>query len=121
MALARFATYVARDRGATKVVIKGCGWRLLAANNRDLARSGRLFDATSECFEAIALLRAAVHEAVPVLLRVGRSDWTWRLRLDDVDLAVSSRYYQRRLQCTAACHLFIELTEQAVIADDPNG
>jgi hypothetical protein len=118
VALARFTTYVARDRSRPRETIKGYGWRLLAANNRDVARSARLFGDVDECLVAVAELRRQFDRSVPVALRIGRSEWSWRLRVDDVDVAVSSRSYQRRLQCTAACGLFLELVSQAVIADD---
>ena len=118
MALARFTTYVARDRANPRETPKGFGWRLLAANNRDVARSARLFEDVEECLSAIKALRRDFDRAIPVLLRIGRSEWSWRLRIDDADVAVSSRSYQRRLQCNAACDLFMELLPQATIADD---
>jgi uncharacterized protein YegP (UPF0339 family) len=121
VALARFTTYVARDRAHPREIIKGYGWRLLAANNRDVARSARLFADVDECVVAIAALRREFDRSVPVSLRIGRSEWSWRLRLDDMDVAVSSRSYQRRLQCTAACELFLELVPQAAVADDAGG
>lgn len=119
MALARFATYVARDRANPRGTPKGFGWRLLAANNRDVARSAQLFTDVDGCLAAIRALRRDFAASVPASLRIGRSEWSWRLRLDDVDVAVSSRSYQRRLQCTAACDLFMDLVPQAAISDDP--
>jgi uncharacterized protein YegP (UPF0339 family) len=111
--LARFATYVARGHssGASKY-----GWRLLAANNRDGARSASLFEELDLCHAAIRRLRADFDRGEPVVARMGRSEWSWRLVLDDIDIAISSRTYKRRLQCAAACDLFVELAPAAELA-----
>lgn len=112
--LARFATYMARAHaaGAGKY-----GWRLLAANNRDVARSPELYVEVESCYDAIRHLRAEFGRALPAVARIGRSEWSWRLRLDEIDLVVSSRTYQRRLQCTAACDLFMELALDAAVPE----
>jgi uncharacterized protein YegP (UPF0339 family) len=116
--LARFATYAAREHGAITRPSGRFGWRLLAANNRDVARSAALFDDIEECYAAIRSLRADFDRAVPTVLRIGRSEWSWRLRLGELDVAVSSRTYQRRLQCFAACDLFMELVREASISEE---
>ncbi len=54
---------------------------------------------------------------VVVASRTGRADWAWRLRIFGVDVAASSRTYQRRLQCEAACALFVELVPEAEVID----
>jgi hypothetical protein len=90
---------------------------MLAANNRDVARSADAFPDVATCVAAIERLQREVCAAVIVASRVGRADWSWRLRLEAVDIAVSSRTYQRRLQCEAACALFVELVPDATLVD----
>jgi len=90
-------------------------WRLLAANNRDVARSAAPYPDLTSCLEAVAKLQSQIDDAVAVAARSGRADWSWRLRMDGRDAAVSSRTYQRRLQCEAACALFVALVRDATL------
>ncbi len=90
-------------------------WRLLAANNRDVARSADRFVDLAGCLDAVRDLQSGIGSSVAVATRSGRADWSWRLRVNGVDVAVSSRTYQRRLQCEAACALFMSLVPGAVI------
>jgi hypothetical protein len=90
---------------------------MLAANNRDVARSASAFGDVSTCVAAIAHLQRDVLAGAVIATRAGRADWSWRLRIDGVDVAVSSRTYQRRLQCEAACALFVELVPHATLVD----
>jgi uncharacterized protein YegP (UPF0339 family) len=118
----RFAIFVARQRGRPGRPVRSedlessdvmlC-WRMLAANNRDVARSAIGYSDLAGCMKAVAELQSRVTEAVTVAARSGRADWSWRLRLDGEDIAISSRTYQRRLQCEAACALFIGLVRDA--------
>jgi hypothetical protein len=109
------------------------GWRLLAANNRDVARSAYHYPDVDTCVEAVCALRRGLREGTIVATRadaVGRAEWpgitlpgrahaiwTWLLRLGDHAAAVSSRGYQRRLQCEAAGALFLSLVPDAVVED----
>lgn len=125
MALARFTIYVAPCRGRPGRPLT-CGdahegvdlrWRMLAANNRDVARSASAFGDVATCVHAIEQLQRAVAAGSAVATRAGRADWSWRLRIDGIDVAVSSRTYQRRLQCEAACALFVELVPDASLVE----
>lgn len=89
------------------------GWRMLAANNREVARSAATFADVDVCVEAVDQLQRDVEAGTTVASRTGRSDWVWRLRIDGIDVAASARTYQRRLQCEAACALFVELVPGA--------
>jgi uncharacterized protein YegP (UPF0339 family) len=124
VALPRFTIFVAPQRGRPGRPLRSedldshelplC-WRLLAANNRDVARSATAYTELEACLDAIADLQARITDAVAVATRAGRADWSWRLRLDGDDVAVSSRTYQRRLQCEAACSLFVVLVGDATL------
>ena len=122
VALPRFAIFVAPQRGRPGRPVRSddlnspdiqlC-WRMLAANNRDVARSAIPYADVATCMKAVAELQARLDEVVIVAARTGRADWSWRLRLDGDDVAISSRTYQRRLQCEAACALFVGLVRDA--------
>lgn len=141
MALARFTVYVApaagrpgrplrRDDDPARSVV---GWRLLAANNRDVARSAYHYPDVDTCVEAVCALRQGLRDGTIVATRAdanGRAEWpgvtlpgrahaiwTWLLRLGDHAAAVSSRGYQRRLQCEAAGALFVSLVPDAAVED----
>ena len=124
MALPRFTIFVAPQRGRPGRPLRSedlgrpdlplC-WRLLAANNRDVARSATPYADLEACLDAVANLQARIGDVVAVAARAGRADWSWRLRLDGDDVAVSSRTYQRRLQCEAACALFVVLVRDATL------
>jgi hypothetical protein len=124
VALPRFTIFVAPQRGRPGRPLRGedlelpelllC-WRLLAANNRDVARSATACSDLDVCLDAVAYLQARIGDASAVAARAGRADWSWRLRLDGADVAVSSRTYQRRLQCEAACALFVVLVRDATL------
>ncbi len=127
VAQARFAVFVVPDRRSSWSTSPASraggpprlGWRFLAANNRDVARSAVDFGAVASCVLAAENLQRRVEDAVAVASRTGRAEWTWRLRLDAADVAVSSRTYQRRLQCEAACALFVSLVADAALDAPP--
>jgi uncharacterized protein YegP (UPF0339 family) len=129
VALPRFTIFVAPERGRPGRPLRAedlqatgihLSWRLLAANNRDVARSALAYGALADCLDAVAELRERVGDAMAVSTRTGRADWSWRLRLDARDIAVSSRTYQRRLQCEAACSLFVVLVPLAAVEAAPS-
>ena len=135
MATARFTIYIAPGRGRpgrpliSSDVVRGdgvhasaahearFGWRMLAANNREVARSASTYAELASCIDAVRDLRIHVSDGLAIASRTGRADWSWRLRIDGADEATSSRTYQRRLQCEAACALFVELVPDAEFVD----
>lgn len=91
-------------------------WRLLSGNNRDLGRAGAQYPDVEACLSAVSRVRAAL--ARPQILvgsPDGRTRWSWRILVDSVDAAVSSRVYQRRVQAEAACTVFLSLAAEAPI------
>jgi hypothetical protein len=111
-ALARTGTARARWQQDAPVT-----WRLLSGNNRDLGRAAESFPDAATCLAAIERLRTALASpAVSVSSPDGRSRWTWRIAVETVDSAVSSRVYQRRVQAEAACAVFLGLAADAPVA-----
>lgn len=97
----------------------GVTWRLLSSNNRDLGRSAQAFAEVRTCQATVRRLQELVGEVTVVQVRAGRVDWSWRVRLDGVDVAVSSRTYQRRIQAESACAVFLGLVPAASVAPVP--
>ncbi|PPK68889.1 hypothetical protein V5P93_001261 [Actinokineospora auranticolor] len=112
MAVARFQIYRSADAGVT--------WRFLSANNRSLGQAARLFVDAEACARALVELRARVADASATTARETTSQlWSWRVRLEGADLAVSSRRYHRRVQAQYACRSFLGLVADAALADLP--
>ncbi len=116
MSAARFEIYLVRHHTAANLEsTDGATWRLLSNNNRDLGRAASIFEDVDSCLVAVGHLRRNVGSSTPVSLRAGRADWTWRVQVDQLPVAVSSRRYQRRVQAEYACGVFLGLITEAVI------
>jgi hypothetical protein len=125
MASARFELYQVSAAVSAAVsagvpgTATGVTWRLLSSNNRDLGRSAQVFPDVRSCQVMVRRLQLAIGEATVVQLRAGRVDWSWRVRLDGTDIALSSRTYQRRIQAESACTVFLALVPGAAVAPAP--
>ena len=116
MAAARFEIYLVRRRAdGAEIGASGATWRLLSNNNRDLGHAAEIFEDIDLCGAAVEFLRQHAEHAVPVSLRSGRADWTWRVQIGEATVAVSSRRYQRRVQAEYACGVFLGLVAGAVL------
>src|SRR5262245_22548288 len=112
MAAARFQILtVLPDRSST-VELAGYTWRFLSANNRRLGQSARVFSDLDSCWAAVRQLRERLDGLSMVTARDGLRQWVWRVRLDGLDLAVSSRSYQRRVEADHACASFVDQVGQ---------
>src|SRR5438445_10846718 len=112
MASARFELYLLPRRGTDAADLPAPAevtWRLLSSNNRDLGRAPRAFPDAVSCLVTVRRLQRLVDGAVALQVRAGRVTWTWRVRLEGVEVAMSSRTYQRRVQAEAACTVFLGL------------
>ncbi len=122
---ARFQLYPVRPRGtATDAPLRagageatgpGVTWRLLGGNNRDLGRAAAVFADVESCLDSVRLLQRSLVVAVAVTSRSAREGWTWRMQVGTVDLAVSSRSYQRRVQTEYAFEVFFNLVPGAEV------
>lgn len=120
MASARFELYqVPVDPTPATGDAARVGWRLLSSNNRDLGRSALAFPDMRTCQLMVRRLQLMIDKVAVVQLRAGRVDWSWRVRLDGADVAVSSRTYQRRIQAESACAVFLGLVPEAGVAPAP--
>jgi hypothetical protein len=90
-------------------------WRLTGANHRELGRSSRVFPDLPRAQLDAAALHQRIDDAETQILTVPHTGtWGWRLRLDDVPVATSSRGYARHRECTYNVAAFMAA---AAIAD----
>lgn len=107
MAVARFQIVaVTSKEGAPGAV--GFTWRFLSANNRNMARSVPTFADPDTCLEAIRELRDKLPSVVGTTVRNGTGKWLWRIRSEQLDLAMSGVRYERRLRARLACQAFVD-------------
>jgi hypothetical protein len=94
------------------------GWRLMGANNRELGRSAFSFVSYQQARRAIVELK----EGLGRLVQHSTTDpvsgrWGWRLDLDDMAVAMSSRRYERDHDGRLAAAKFVDLSFEAEMAD----
>jgi hypothetical protein len=96
-----------------------CAWRLVGANNREVARSARTFPTFHECYQAARQVQRRLDLAA---LTVRHDDvvnlWAWRAEMDGVAVATSGRMYQRHRECQSNAAQFFELMPLAATAYD---
>src|SRR5690349_21393425 len=92
-------------------------WRLLATNNRDLARASTPFPDADSCRTAVRWLQLNVADLRIAIVRAGPSSWSWRILAGETVVAVSSRDYQRRIQADQAAMTSLDLIPAAELVD----
>ncbi|WP_218952234.1 hypothetical protein [Amycolatopsis anabasis] len=96
-----FTVFPARGQWDSCVV-----WRFLSANNRTLAQPVKCHPNEVACLVSLRELRSGLTGATVLPGRDDRGLWSWRLRVGEVDLAVSSRTYLRRIRAYEAGESF---------------
>lgn len=84
-------------------------WRFLSANNRSIGRSVGDFPDGESCLRALCDLQKLLPKATVVTVRDELGQWVWRLRVGHLDVAMSTRCYQRRLHAENAGSAFRDL------------
>ncbi len=111
-------------RAGTEKPLKRVTWRLVAANNRSIARASGMFGSVTECAQDIAELSAQLDQAVAsVSFQPGTeastaSHWSWTVQLADRPVAVSIHRYQRRIECERALRYFLDAVRVTPPAPD---
>ena len=90
-------------------------WRLLSANNRDSGQSWAAFPDAAACRAGLDSLIELLGRLRPLYTPTPDQRWQWALALGDAPLARSSRSFDRRLRCKAACDWFIQVAPQATV------
>ncbi|MEV8095481.1 hypothetical protein [Kitasatospora sp. NPDC085879] len=83
-------------------------WRLLGANNRHLGQGGETFRDIPDCLAAIERLRLGLDRGRPSISPVDHGQlWRWRLDLDGLTIACSTRAYRRQRECQYSLARFV--------------
>ena len=91
-------------------------WRLLGANNRELARSFTTYPDAGSCAAAIKYLQTASDRLVPAFLPgLRRGRWFWQTAVDDVPLAASARSFALRRDCEQNFEQFLAVVSAGVV------
>jgi hypothetical protein len=108
------------DQAETTVNLDAwCAWRLMGANNREIARSARTFSTFHECYQTAREIQQALDGVVTTVRHDDTHNlWAWRAKLDGVNIATSGRLYQRFRECQANVAQFIEFMPLAITAYD---
>ncbi|RJQ76285.1 hypothetical protein D5S17_18660 [Pseudonocardiaceae bacterium YIM PH 21723] len=93
-------------------------WRFLSSNNRSLGQSADVFTDVESCRDAIHRLQSRLIDSDVYTLRDGRAQWSWSIRIDDLEVAVSTRRYQRRAEAEHASSTFMDLVGQTSVSDE---
>ena len=97
---------------------ESASWRLLSGNNRNLGRSGGVYEGVQDCRRAIVTMVDAVDLLQGVVRPAGEHRWVWMLR-DGTDIvAISGHRYDRQVRCEAARQQFIGYARAALIDPD---
>jgi len=96
-----------------------CAWRLVGANNREVARSARTFPTFHECYQAARQVQRCLEDAA---MTVRHDDvlnlWAWRAEIGGIAVATSGRMYQRHRECQSNAAQFFVLMPLAATAYD---
>jgi hypothetical protein len=105
------------DQPPAAAIHSWSAWRLLGANNRELARSYATYPDAESCAAAIKFLQAASDRLVPTFLpglRLGR--WYWQTAADGAPRAVSARSFGLRRDCEQNLEQFLIAVSTGVVA-----
>ncbi len=92
-------------------------WRLVAGNNRELARSFLLYESVESAREHVERLQADHATLAVSVLRGGRGgSWGWVARHEDHAVMTSSRWYESASTAAAAAAGAISSFASAVVA-----
>jgi hypothetical protein len=93
-------------------------WRLTGANHRELGRSARVFpDLPTARGDALRVHERIAEAEAHILTIPHTGTWGWRLTLDGVGVATSSRGYLRHRECTYNVAAFVSAASIASLSD----
>lgn len=83
-------------------------WRMLGANNRELARSARQGFSVQECERFIVELKGQDPRLLVSRIAYESTEhgWSWLLRSEQTEIAKSARSFHRRSECLASLARF---------------
>ncbi|MFU8870454.1 hypothetical protein [Micromonospora sp. SL4-19] len=94
----------------------GVVWMLVSPNNRALGRGAGVHRSYADCRDAVLMLREGGPRCHPLLSNVEETgQWTWRVELDDRQVAGASRSYLRMRECSYNLERFLEALPAAEV------
>jgi hypothetical protein len=92
-------------------------WILVSPNNRRLGRAQRASASYDVCLESVLRLRERYVDLTSSTTTVeSQGHWTWRVELDRVVVAISTRTYLRQQESDYSLHRFLEAVPEADVA-----
>lgn len=95
----------------------GVRWRLLGGNNRELGRGAVVYPDAVSCRAGLARTLVELPTMEPAVIRLDHTRWTWRLRLDGVDVVGSGHAFDRRPRCEEAWERFVRFAPMAPVRE----
>jgi hypothetical protein len=99
-----------------RVTAREISWRFVASNNRELARSVDVADDEDESREMVQQLQSELSVCTATIYPDGSGRWRWDIRIDGLDVAVSSRPYFRRVECETTMRQFLRQAAGAPVS-----
>lgn len=94
-------------------------WTLVSPNNRRLGQASGHFSTYEECLAAVQTLRTHANRALSATVAVDKHGrWAWRVDLDGVTVAVSTRGYLRQQECDYNLRRFLEALPEAGVTTE---
>jgi uncharacterized protein YegP (UPF0339 family) len=92
-------------------------WRFIASNNRVIANGGDGNEDGSTARDMLVDLQREIPRASPTCYQDSAGRWRWDVRDEATILAVSSRWYHRRVDCEATLAQFLHDAPGAPVVD----
>jgi hypothetical protein len=90
-------------------------WRLLSANNREMARGSIEYASAPLCVQGIELLRQELSELRQVVRRTTGHAWQWELTRAAGQLVVAGHTFDRQIRCAQALQYFLTSAPHAQV------
>jgi hypothetical protein len=84
------------------------GWRVIAANNREMGRGASPAAGVDEAYQALSEVQLAFDRTETRFSGDGIGAWAWYILLGSEQVAVSSRAYSRQRECVYSVAQFRE-------------
>jgi hypothetical protein len=90
-------------------------WRLISANNWELGRCPSARPDRASCLADVLHLQTRLDGGEEEIVPGPRGGWRWRLLVDGDVVAISSRSFQRRVECEATLRQFRKVAAMASV------
>lgn len=91
------------------------GWRVIAANNREMGRGASPASGVVESYQAIYEIQLAFDRTESRFCADGTGSWAWQIVLGSEQVVVSSRAYPRQRECVYSLDQFREQFPTATV------